>query len=251
MMENYTIAEDFVLPSHGKIYLDKQVDENVRLRSMTTLDEMKRLRPNERQYKNMSEVIDSCIVNKIGISSYDMCIADYQFLLHKLRIVTYGNEYPLRCTCPYCYTSQDEKIDLDDLEYKEYSEEVLEYNDFTLPVTGKHIELRTQTPRLLDDITVASNAEKKRNRGDQSGSALLYTLKFLIKTVDGEKLDPISMEDFLKALPMKDTNFIMRQAEKQLDTMGLVSDLTIVCNTCGLTYTSPFRVTSEFFRPEN
>ena len=249
MMENYTIAEDFVLPSHGKIYLDKQVKENVRLRSMTTVDEMKRLRPNERQYKNMAEVIDSCMVEDVGISSYDMCVADFQFLLHKLRIVTYGNEYSLRCTCPYCLVSQEETLNLDELEYTEYSDDVLQYNDFVLPATGKHIELRVQTPRLLDDITVASNAEKKRNHGDQSGSALLFTLKYLIKTVDGEKLDPIKMEDFIKNLPMKDTNFIMNQAERAVNAMGMVNDLTIVCNTCGLTYNSPFRITSEFFRP--
>ena len=250
MMENYTIAEDFVLPSHGKVYLDRQVNENVRLRSMTTVDEMRRLSPNERQYKNMADVIDSCIVDDIGISAYDMCVADYQFLMHKLRVVTYGTEYPLRCTCPFCLVSQEEVLNLDELEYKEFSEEVLSSNDFVLPVTGKHIELRMQTPRLLDDITVATNAEKKRNKGDQSGSAFLFTLKYLIKTVDGEKLDPIKMEDFIKNLPMKDTNYIMRQAERVLDSMGLVDDLTIVCNTCGLTYTSPFRVTSEFFRPQ-
>lgn len=252
MMENYTIAEDFVLPSHGKIYLDRQVNENVRLRSMTTIDEMKRLRPNERQYKNMAEVIDSCMVEDIGISAYDMCIADYQFLMHKLRVVTYGPEYPLKCTCPFCLLSQEETINLDDLQYKEYSEDIQQYNDFVLPVTGKHIELRMQTPRLLDDVTVASNAEKKRSRGgDQNGSAFLFTLKYLIKSVDGEKMDPIKMEDFIKNLPMKDTNFIMRQAERALDSMGLVDDLTIICNACGMTYSSPFRVTSEFFRPYN
>ena len=28
------------------------------------------------------EIIDDCIVDDIGISTYDMCLADYQFLLH-------------------------------------------------------------------------------------------------------------------------------------------------------------------------
>ena len=250
MMENYTIAEDFVLPSHGKIYLDRQVNENVRLRSMTTADEMRRLRPNERQHKSMSEVIDSCLLDDIGISSYDMCIADYEYLLHKLRVVTYGPEYPLMCTCPYCLMKQEETINLDELEYKEYTPEIEDYLSFDLPVTGKHITLRMQTPRLLDDVTVAVNADKKRSRGDQSGSAFFYTLKYLITSVDGEKLDAIKMDDFIKALPMRDTNFIIRNAERAVDAMGLNSDLTVVCNTCGLDYTSPFRITPEFFGPD-
>ena len=248
-MDSYTIAEDFILPSHGKVYIDRQVNDHVRLRSMTTLDEMKRLSPNEREYKNMAEVIDSCIVEDIGISAYDMCLADYQFLMHKLRIVTYGSEYPLACTCPYCFSRQEDTINLDDLEYKEYTPELNDYLEFDLPVTKKHISLRMQTPRLADDVTVAVNAEKKRNRGDQSGSAFLYTLKYLIKEVDNEKVDPIKMEDFIKSLPMKDTNFIMRQAGKAVDCMGLVSDITVVCNTCKSTYTSPFRINPEFFGP--
>lgn len=248
-MENYVIAEDFILPSHGKIYIDRQVNEKVRLRSMTTVDEMKRLRPNERKYKSMAEVIDSCMVEDIGISSYDMCLADYQFLMHKLRVVTYGSEYPLQCSCPFCLVSQSESLDLDELEYSEFTEDIDQYLEFDLPVSGKHVSLRMQTPRLLDDITVASNADKKRNRGDQSGSAFLYTLKYLIKEVDGEKLDPIKLEDVIKALPMKDVNLIINNARKGADAFGLVPDLTIVCNTCGLTYTSPFRITSEFFGP--
>lgn len=248
-MENYTIAEEFVLPSHGKVYLDRQVNDHIRLRSMTTNEEMKRLRPNERQYKNMADVIDACMLDDPGISSYDMCLADHQYLLHKLRVVTYGAEYPIICNCPYCLSSQQEILNLDELQYKEYSDDIDKYTDFILPVTKKHITLRMQTPRLLDDVTVAVNADKKRNSNDQNGSAFLYTIKFLIKTIDGDKVDPLKLEDIIKNLPMKDTNFIIKNSQKAIETMGLVDDITVVCNSCGLTYTSPFRITSEFFGP--
>ena len=77
----YTIKEDFTLPSHGKLY-DTQINDNISLRSMTTLEEMKRLAPSEHPYKMMSEVIDDCLIDKPGISAYDMCIGDYQFLLY-------------------------------------------------------------------------------------------------------------------------------------------------------------------------
>lgn len=248
-MQNYTITEDFILPSHGKVYGDREVNENVTLRSMTTEDEMRRLRPSDRQYKSMADVIDSCIVNDIGISAYDLCIPDYQYLLHKLRVVTYGSQYPLRCSCPYCFSAQDEELNLDDLEYKEYYDGCLDSLEFDLPVSGKRITLRMQTPRLLDDINVAINSDKKKNRGDNSGSAFFFTLKYMIKEVDGKKLDPILLEDFIKSLPMKDTNIIIRNIEKLVNAFGFNDELTIICNTCGLAYTSPFRITSEFFGP--
>lgn len=251
MMQNYPITEEFVLPSHGKVYPGKQVNDHITLRSMTAVDEMKRLRPGDRAFKNMAEVIDSCIVNEegLGISSYDLCIGDYQFLLHKLRIVTYGSDYPIQCTCPYCLMKQDETLNLDDLSYKDFDESILSENEFDLPVTGKHIVLRMQTPRLQDDIDVAVKSDKKKNRGDSSGSAFFYTLKYIIESVDGDRLDSIQMNDFISALPMKDVNFIYKKAERVVDMMGFDSDITIVCNTCGLTYTTPFRITSEFFGP--
>ena len=94
-MSDYTIAEEFTLPSGGQLY-DPPISPIVKLRSMTTEDEMKRLSPSERAYKNMCEIIDGCIVDDIGISTYDMCLADYQFLLHRIRVVTYGKEYKFR-----------------------------------------------------------------------------------------------------------------------------------------------------------
>ena len=80
-MSDYTVAEEFTLPSLGKVYSEK-VTPVVKLKSMTTNQEMKRLAPGERAYKTLCEIIDECLVENPGISSYDMCLADYQFLLH-------------------------------------------------------------------------------------------------------------------------------------------------------------------------
>ena len=76
-----TIQEDFSLPSKGLMYTTK-FDPHIKLRSMTVADEMKRLQATERPYKVMTEIIDDCLVDKLPISSYDMCLGDYQFLLH-------------------------------------------------------------------------------------------------------------------------------------------------------------------------
>ena len=82
-MADYTIAERYTLPSHGLLY-DKEINPEIKLRSMTVRDEMKRLSPvtDGTIYRNMAEIIDSCLVEKPGISAYDLCVGDYQFLLH-------------------------------------------------------------------------------------------------------------------------------------------------------------------------
>ena len=73
-MENIvTIQEEFILPSKGLIYKEK-FDPHIRMRSMTVAEEMKRLSPATNPYKMMSEIIDACIIDKLPISAYDMCL---------------------------------------------------------------------------------------------------------------------------------------------------------------------------------
>ena len=75
--------EEYSLPSKGQIYSVK-FDPCVKLRSMTVADEMKRLTSTDSPYKNMSEIIESCLETKLPVSVYDMCLGDYQYLLHRL-----------------------------------------------------------------------------------------------------------------------------------------------------------------------
>lgn len=78
---SFTITEDCTLPSLGLVY-SKPVNPNVKLRSMTTEEEMRRLAHTERPYKVLCDIIEDCIVgDKLGISVYDVCLGDYQYLL--------------------------------------------------------------------------------------------------------------------------------------------------------------------------
>lgn len=248
-MVNYSIAEEFVLPSKGKVY-SQEVNPVVKLRSMTTQEEMKRLAPSERAYKNICEIIDDCMIDNPGISAYDMCLSDYQFLLHKLRIVTYGSEYHLSTKCPHCRSEQDSVVNLNDLETVEFdAENLTKIMEFTLPKTGKKIKIRLQTPRMIDDVATRSKEVKKKSRGQDGESAFLYNVASLIETIDGKRIDPVKKEDFVRNLPMMDTNYIVKHSQKLVESFGLDTSLDMFCPTCGLDYTTFFRVTAEFFGP--
>lgn len=113
-----TIYESFILPSKGLIYEEK-IDPNISLRSMTTMEEMKRLSPTDMPYKVMSDIIEACMEEKPPIHVYDMCLGDYQFLLHKIRIVTYGPEYKMAVRCPECKAVTESIANLESLEIHE------------------------------------------------------------------------------------------------------------------------------------
>ena len=245
-MSDYIIAEDYTLPSKGKVY-GKEINPHIRLRSMTTREEVRRLNHSDKIYKNLCDVIDDCLVEKPGISTYDMCLGDYQFLLHKIRVVTYGPQYKTSIVCPFCGCTNERTINLEDVEVKEYSEELNKYLEFDLPKTGKHIKLKLQTPRILDEIE--ARAKELRKKQPQGEPAFLLSLQSMIDTVDGQKLNVLQLEDFVGSLPMLDAQYILRHSEKVNDMMGVDTRVQDTCTVCGLEYVSSFRITSEFFGP--
>lgn len=248
-MTDYTIANEYTLPSEGKVY-NKEIKSQFKLRSMTTAEEMKRLNHTDRPYRAMAEIIDDCLVEDIGISAYDLCVADYQFMLHKLRIVTYGPNYKIDSTCPYCGTINKDTLNLDTLPLIPFDKDTFDkYLEFELPATGKRIKLRMQTPRILDEISFKTKEARRKNPKVVGDPAFLFTLESLIDTVDGEKLEQFRIVPFIQKLPMMDTNYILRAAQKLNSSFGLDSALLNTCTVCGLDYTSNFRTTSEFFGP--
>ena len=249
-MTDYTIANEFTLPSKGIVYNHK-INPQIKLRSMTTAEEMKRLNHSDRAYKLMAEVINDCIVEDCGIHVYDMCIPDYQFLLHKLRIVTYGSDYRSTSRCPYCTNDNEHILDLEqDLKLVPFDKDIYDkYSEITLPQSGHIIKLRMQSPRILDDINLKAKEIRKTSPGFVGDPAFLITLENLIETVNGKFYEDFELDPFIRKLPMKDTNYILKAAQKLNTSFGISSDVNPTCNYCGLDYKSSFRITSEFFGP--
>ena len=245
---DYTLTGNYTLPSLGKVY-NVDVNPDVKIRSMTVAEEMKRLNSSDRPYKNLADIIDDCLVDKPGISSYDMCLGDFQYLLHKLRVVTYGTKYRLSSKCPYCGFDNVGDIDLNEMSVSSYTDEVEKYFDIELPVSKNRVRLRMQTPRMLDDINVRVKEITSKRKSSSKDSAFLLNIESVIDTVDGSKLDVFKKSDFVKQLPMADINYILASVNKINELIGLDMTLNATCDFCGLDYDSPFRITPEFFRP--
>lgn len=250
MEENYTIFEEFELPSKGLIY-DSPINPKIRLRSMTTEDEMWRLQKTDSSspYKGMCELIDRCIVGDKPMSSYDMCLGDYQFLLHKLRTVTYGPDYKMVISCPRCKHINEVTVSLDELMVLTYDDSVAEAFKLTLPKSKRVIELRLQTPRVLDEIESRKVEMKKRTKDKTSRYDYLLTLEALIKTVDGSVYTPAQLEALLLKLPLADANYLIQKADKLNQKVGVETTVTVTCPDCNNEVAVPFLLTSEFFGP--
>ena len=246
-MSDYTIKEDFELPSKGLVY-SKSINPKVSLRSMTTEEEMKRLGHSPYVYKMFSDIIDDCLVDKPGIPVYDMCLGDYQYLLYKLRIVTYGSDYRVSSICPYCGSNNESTVNLDKLKINSYSDSLKKLMEFELPVSKKLIKLRLQTPRIIDEVEKITKEENSKS-SDSNESAVLYNVMSVIETVDGIAYDDMKKEMFVRKLPMRDVNKILQQAKKCVTFIGLDTTITRDCSKCNQSYKFSLPITGEFFGP--
>ena len=250
-MENYTISETFTLPSLGKIYAEP-INPEIELRSMTTRDEMRRTAPSEHIYKPLCEMIEGCIVGqKPKIHVYDMCLGDFIFLLHKIRIVTYGSEYHLKVRCPNCGEIVDGVTDLNKEVVHEWDDSILENLTVTLPKSGHKIKLNYTTPRMLDEIQAEKNRRLKKATGvgPEADLGLSLTLQALIDTVDGEKLTPTKLETFVDTMLAYDLKYLLAKSDAINEGVGLDTDLIVKCERCGYDIVTSFRLEPEFFNP--
>lgn len=247
----YTISEEFTLPSKGLLY-NKSFNPVVKLKSMTTEHEMRRLAHSERPYKVLCDIIEDCIIGeKPPIPVYDMYIGDYQFLLHKLRTVTYGSDYKTTTLCTKCGALNEQTIQLDDLAVLEYDEKISDLLSVSLPVSKVRIQLRLQTPHIIDDINIRVKEFNKKHPDAESDPTLLYTAMSLVDLLDGESPDPVRLENIIRHLPLRDTNKLLRAAGKVSDLIGIDPSIKLTCKECGGVYDATFQSTSEFFGPTN
>ena len=255
-MADYTIAEEYELPSKGQIYA-VPFDGRVKLRSMTVQEEMKRMNQGKSMNATLCEIIDDCLVTKLPISCYDLAVPDYEYLLHKLRIVTYGHDYKMLVGCPHCGKQQQYIANLDELNVIPLNLEEYKNNlSFTLPVCKREIKLRIPTARLQDEI--ASKVEDFNNQVAKQAAATdnsigdmapLFTLETMIESVDGAKMSYIELQQLIKNMSAADYNYIIQKMEKINTAFGLDKKIDLKCNKCGGNFSTFFRFTSEFFRP--
>lgn len=248
-VNDYTIKEGYTLPSEGRIYT-KRVNPHVELRSMTTRDEMKRTNPSNTPYKVLADIIEGCMLEKPAVHVYDMCLGDYEYLLHKLRVVTYGPSYKMAVVCPKCGEVTEIQADLDALTTQEFDVEAFQaLQTLELPTSNHIVTLKFQTPRTLDEIELRSKEMSRKFKNSGLNYTNLVTVILAIDTVDGVKMPATELEDFVFNLPARDSNLILNRMVKINKMIGLDTEIEATCSSCGGDILTFFRFGPEFFRP--
>ena len=131
---------------------------------------------------------------------------------------------------------------------KTYSENIEKYNSLLLPVSDKKVTLKMITPRMLDTLNDKVR-EFKRKSNSTTDAAVLYSISSVIDTINGRKQNEAKLEEFVRTLPMKDTNMIANYSDKASSMIGVDTSIVFKCDMCGLSHVSKLPMATEFFRP--
>lgn len=237
--------ERITLPSNGVFY-DQDFPTTLTIRSLTTDEEQ--LLYGSTSETTIDRIISKCIVEPSDFPIDELIPADKMFILFKLRIISYGQDYNQTIFCPYCNYEGLSVLDLDQLPCEELDESKIKVPlKLTLPMSKDIIELRVLTEK--DYKTIKERAQKVSKRLSLPFGQVEHKLRFAkqIKSINGEKIDSFMAERYYSSMHVRDVKYI----ESALNSIkiGYQGYIDMKCPACHKDIVVPFEMTSEFLNP--
>lgn len=221
------------LPTNGVLNAPKQIT----IRELTGKD-LSAL------YSNFNEealdyVIKQAIIEPEEIDLDSLATEDKTYILHALRVLTFGSEVEQTLRCPFCGKVHDYVINYDDFALNKIPSDYLTHGSIA-EIAGKAIERTIPTIHKLETIR---NFKEQMKISDHDDYILL--LMGYINTVDNKKLSPLDLRDFLINLPGRD----LVKVEKHVDVKyGFDTTFTVECESCSVAITGGIGLNAHIFR---
>lgn len=200
-------------------------------------------------FSSLTEAAVESIIKNVTEPSLDpstLCDEDKKLILHKTRVLTFGNEVQQTLRCPYCSHIADYVLSYDDftitnLDENYLTQEIL-INGFT--VLKDKIIPRIPLKKHWDEI---NRHKEKVNLADNYAFILLQVAK--IETINGKRLSVGQAIDYLENLPGKE----LIKLSKKLDIkFGIDTTFTVECVKCKTPFTGGVGINADLFRePDN
>jgi hypothetical protein len=246
----YGDPELIQLPSRGKVYKTDDPDVKkgmIKLFPMTLKEE--EILATTRFLKAGSAtrmVLENCIASEI--SARDILIFDSNYLLFKLRQISYGNEYKfsIKCNNPVCEHEFEHTVNISELAFEELPENFNEPIEVLLPKSK--FTVISILPRLShsEELTINSGSRKKTT-SDSDRKFLDNLMVTTVAIYDKEKkeIPQAHWEDFYNSLIGMDAAELR---EKTAFSTGVDKLKGVVCPYCNSEYNGTIPVGAEFFR---
>tara|TARA_R110002167_G_scaffold210850_6_gene415350 strand:+ start:180 stop:1043 length:864 start_codon:yes stop_codon:yes gene_type:complete len=160
----------------------------------------------------VEQLITRCIR---GIEYKDLLLTDKNYILFKLREISYGDEYDIKAVCNTCEAENELKVELSKLPviYAESAED-LEYKA-TLPDSG--VEVTVKALRLEDEAILANPV------------TLIDNMWRLVESIGGHTERTVK-QGFITGTTVKDISVIRNAIFG--GGVGMQTKVNYVCNSC-------------------
>lgn len=241
---NTPITETVHLPSRGLI---PGIPESVIIKPVQRKDKKKIL---------MSEVnnpllvlLQSCIISPPNFNVYDLLPFDSEYLLFRLRILTYGAEHTFRLTCSNCGHINDVDADFNDIQIEPVPDDFsLTFKLPKLPINGSSITFRLLTEGDLTNID--KKAEELIEATNNKSARIDMLWESRIAAINDQALSPIEISQFLDELTDYDSEYLMEYYSEFSNDYGIQHKLHYKCDQCHQIEEGTLPSVYSFFRPD-
>jgi len=235
MNKELLFYKDYTLPSHGKIY-SLEINPNITLRGMNKNELNKFIYLNEKSYLELSKILNECLENTLSIDSLDLCLIDFEFLLFKVRTLSFGYDYKEESVCPNCHSINAYKINISGLDLIEYNEKEFDLlTNITLNKSTHTLKLKLLSIRELLSFDNSNYQE------------LVY---HSIDSIDNKKANNDEIKEFVDSLNLLDKRILNNSINKLNSYLGIKKNYSINCGKCQKEYKGFFSYKKEFFNPK-
>lgn len=238
------------LPSGGKAYKSEDPDIQrgfIKLFPMTLKEE--EILATSRFLKAGSAtrmVLENCIAS--DISARDVLIFDSNYLLFKLRQISYGDSYKfsVKCDNAVCEKEFEHNVEISKLLFEELPEDFEEPIEVVLPKSK--FTVVSILPRLAhsEEIMTRSNSRKKSTTdADRHFLDKLMTTTVAIYDPEHKPVPQNQWEDFYTSLIGMDAAELREKCDF---ATGVDKIKGVECPYCGAAYSGTIPIGAEFFR---
>ena len=230
LLKNITGGDEWVtlnLPSRGKSYRDHE--GTVKIKAFTYREE-KKLR-SIRKVNQANNVIKSLFVDCVQGLDYDsMTLEDKNYVLFKLREISYGDKYVISTNCTDCSAENNLNLLISEIPVEYAADDFEEPLEITLPDSKqavKYVNPRAKDePYMEDMVTMTENL-----------------WRFALSV--GEHADKNILRQFFEKTTVRDIAFFRENLSKS--HYGFTKKVAFDCASCGETIETFVPFNESFF----
>jgi hypothetical protein len=215
------------LPSRGKAYI--QSTGSVEIRPFTYEDErlLRSLKGNQAATTAIASLIERCVK---GLDYPSMTLEDKNYILFKLREISYGDQYTIEAECGECNAKNRLSVNISQVGVSYAPDDYKEPMSVVLPDSEQEVVF--VTPRCQHEQFLTDLGEFTDN---------MWQLMISV----GEYKDERIKQEFLKATTVRDVSFLREAILKE--RYGMQKQMSYECAGCGAVNDSIIPFNESFF----